>query len=254
MKYPILSLLFLALLTVSACKTGKRATTGKLKPKSEKFLMKRLVSNQVNAEWLSAKAKITYRDEYGRETLSSNIRIRKDSLIWMNFKKFGLEGGRALITPDSIFLIDRLNGQYVAKPFEFAQREYRLPVNFQGLQAMMLGNPVFFSSQTEAGVDSTRYLLTQRTDQLNASYWLDGAKMLLQEIFIEDFRNSRSISVQASDYQKLPDNQNFSYFRRVNLSSNDLGEMQVDLDFSKVEINVPKKTPFRIPEHYERMD
>lgn len=254
MKNPIIVLLLLALFTAPACKSARRAQGGNLKPKSEEFLMKKLIASQVNAEWFSAKAKITYQDKYGRETVSSTIRIRKDSIIWMNFKKFSIEGARVLIRPDSVFVIDRLNNEYMAKPFEYMQREYRLPVNFQGLQALLLGNPVFFSTKSEAGVDSTRYRLTQHTDQLNVSYWMDGVKMMLEEFFIEDFRNRRSISVVASSYGQLPDKQNFSYFRTLNLSSADLGDMKVDLDFSKVEINVPQNTPFEIPSNYQLAD
>lgn len=216
--------------------------------------MKRLVEHQVNAEWLGAKAKISYHDEYGGESFSANIRLRKDSLIWMNFKKFSLEGARALITPDSIYVIDRLNSQYSIQSFEAAQREYNLPVGFQGLQALLLGNPVFFSEDSEAGVDSTHYVLSQKTDSYLAQYWLDATKMFLEKFLIEDFRNGRKMSVTAADYQQLEDKQDFSYFRRFNLSSKDLGEMKIEVAFTKVEINVPQNIEFEIPARYERVD
>jgi hypothetical protein len=254
MKFHLFAIFSLLLLTASACKTGRRATSGELKNKSEKVLMKRLLANQLNADWLSAKARITYQDEYTRQSVSSNVRIKKDSLIWMNFKKFGLEGGRALITPDSVYVIDRLNGEFLAKPFDFLQKTYHLPVGFQGLQAMLLGNPVFFSQITEASVDQDRYRLSQKTDNLKADYWMDGAKYLLREFFVDDFRNSRSISATAGNYGFLPDNQPFSYLRTMNLKSKDFGEIQVEIDFSKVEINVPKSIPFDIPAHYDRVD
>lgn len=247
--------LFLIVVLAPACKSLKRAGGGAtLKPRSEKVLMKRLLDNQVNAEWLGAKAKVSYSDEYGRETFSTNIRIRKDSAIWIVFKKFSIEGARALITPDSIYVLDRLNREYAVKPFEYAQREYNLPVGFQGLQALLLGNPVFFSQQTEAGVDSTRYVLSQKNDRMLAKYWLNGAKMFLEEFFIDDFRNSRRMSVFSSNYQPLEDKQNFSYFRSLNLKSQDLGEMNIEIEFTKVEINVPQKIEFEIPDRYERVD
>lgn len=254
MNFRFLIILSLFLFAVSACKTGRKAKGGKLKPRSEKVLMKRLLGNQLNADWLSAKAKITYRDEYTRQTVSSNVRIKKDSVIWMNFKKFGLEGGRALITPDSVFVIDRLNGEFLAKPFEFLQKTYHLPVGFQGLQALLLGNPVFFSKETEASVDDDFYRLSQKTDKLKADYWVDGAKYYLRSFFVDDFRNSRSISAQSSEYGLLSDNQPFSYLRTMNLKSKDFGEVQVEIDFSKVEINVPKNIPFSVPAHYDRVD
>jgi hypothetical protein len=246
--------LFLTILLAPACKSLRRTVGGELKPKSEKALMKHLLENQVNAEWLGAKAKIAYTDEYGRETVSTTIRIKKDSAIWVVFKKFSLEGARALITPDSVFVIDRINREYTAKPFGAIQREYNLPVGFQGLQALLLGNPVFFGSQTESAVDSGRYVLSQKNDHLLAKYWLDGAKMMLEEFFVDDFRNQRSMSVLSTNYQTLEDKQKFSYFRSLNLSSPELGKMNVEIEFTKVEINVPQKLDFEIPDRYERVN
>ena len=239
---------------MSACNPARRAQKDNLKPRSEKYLMKHLLSNQVSADWFGAKAKITYQDEYMRESFTGYIRMKKDSAIWMSFKKFSIEGARALITPDSIFVIDRINNQYLAKPFSYVQQEYRLPVGFQGLQAMLLGNPVFFSSETEASVDADRYLLSQKTDHLKAKYWIDAVKYLLLEFFVNDFRNNRELTYIASDYQQLPDKQKFSYFRRFNLKSKDLGTLQVDIDFSKVEINVPQQMSFSVPSSCEMVD
>lgn len=254
MKHLATFLLAALLLGAAACKTSRRAAGAALKPKSEKVLMKHLSENQVSADWLEAKARVSYADEYGGESFSATIRIKRDSAIWMVFKKFSLEGARALIRPDSFFVIDRLNREYTAKPFSYLQKEYNLPVNFQGLQAILLGNPVFFSTQTEAGVDSSRYLLSQKTDNLTAKYWLDGTDMRLAEFLVDDFRNSRSLSVVSTDYRPLDDKQKFSYFRSFNLNGGGLGSAHVGVEFSKVEINVPQKMDFQIPDRYERAD
>ena len=244
----------LLLFAASACKTARLAKGSNLKPKSEKTLMKHLLENQVNADWLGARAKVTYEDESGKETFTANIRLRKDSVIWMNFKKFSIEGARVLVTPDSIYVLDRLNNEYAIKPFEFAQKEYSLPVGFSGLQAMLLGNPFFISEKSEASADSSHYVLTQKTDHLQAQYFLDAAKMLLRQFLVEDFRQRRTASMESGDYQILEDKQNFSYFRRLHLTSPDLGNVSIEIEFSKVEINVPQSMEFQIPDRYERVD
>lgn len=244
--------MLLALLAFSACKTMRRAHGDAIKSKSEKALMKGLLENSVNAEWLGARAKISYSDEYGGESFTANIRMRKDSAIWMNFKKFSIEGARVLLTPDSIFVIDRINNEYTAKPFEYAQKEYSLPVGFQGLQAILLGNPVFFSRETVAGVDSLLYTLAQKTESLNATYWLGHPEMLLRRFLVDDFRNKRSMDVFSSDYRPLADKQQFSYVRSFNLKSPDLGQMKVQIEFSKVEVNVPQEMKFEVPSGYKK--
>ncbi len=253
MKVVNIALIFCLASVIPACKSSRLARKTSLKPKSEKVLMGRLLDKQVSAEWFSGKAKLTYRDEYMRQSLTANIRLRKDSVIWMNFKKFSLEAARVLITPDSVYILDRINNEYSAEPFEYVQHRYSLPVGFQGLQAMILGNPVFFSKNSEADVEGLRYLLSQHTDRYNAKYWLDGTKMLLRKFMVEDFRNHRKMFVESSDYQSLERKQKFSYFRSFSLSHPDFGEVGLDVKFSKVEINVPKSVKFEIPDRYKRI-
>lgn len=244
----------LAALLLSACRTTRQTQNVHLKPRTDEYLMEHLVKSQVSADWFGGKAKITYSDDDGRESFTANIRMQKDSVIWMNFKKFSVEGLRVLIRPDSIFILDRLNSEYLARPFEYARQEFSLPMGFQGLQAILLGNPVFFSNQTSASIDSTFYLLSQKTERLEAKYWLDGAKLLLDRFFFNDFRNSRSMDVRATDYRSVGGRQSFSYVRSFDLDSSDMGRMNVQIEFSKIELNVPQKIEFTIPAHYEKVD
>lgn len=242
------------MLAFSSCKSMRKASGSALKPKSEKVLMKGLLENSVNAEWFDGKAKISYNDEYGGQSFSGTIRMRKDSAIWMQFKKFSIEGARVLLTPDSIFVIDRINGEYTAKPFDWAQKEYNLPFGFQGLQALLLGNPVFFSKETTAGVDSTQYTLAQKTENLNATYWLSSPDLLLRHFLVDDFRNKRTVDAYSSDFRELDGKQQFSYVRSFNLNSTDLGKLKVQIEFSKVEINKPVEMKFEVPSGYKLTD
>lgn len=238
-----------------SCKTTRNVEKiNKLKPKASKFLMKRLVQNQVNADWLSSKAKVTYKDDYGVQKFTANIRFRKDSLIWLNFKKMNVEGVRLQITPDSIFLINRQSKEYIMDSFEKAQQAFGLPTNFAGLQAMLIGNPVFFTQKLNSKIDDQRYLLNGKTDRYDTKYWLEATEYLLSQILIDDFRNKRSMDVAFKDYQQLPDGQNFSYFRHLNFNSREYGAMSIKIDLSKVEINVPKSIRFEIPDRYKKVE
>lgn len=241
----------MAALLIQSCGTFRRASGGgSLSDKDESVLMKRMVENQISADWLGARAKVTYSDEYGSESFSAFIRTRKDSAIWMAFKKFSIEGVRVLITPDSVKIIDRLNGEYSAEPFEALRRKYQIPLSFQGLQALLLGNPVFFSRESEVSLDSGRYVLQQQSDNLMARYTLDQKSLLLKEFFVKDEQSRRSLRMMSANHQTLEDKQNFSYFRSLNLASPDLGQMQVNIEFTKVEVNVPQKMDFNVPGQY----
>ncbi len=52
------------------------------------------------------------RDANKERDVKANIRIRRDSAIWMNFSVIGVQGGRALINKDSITIISNVDKEY----------------------------------------------------------------------------------------------------------------------------------------------
>jgi hypothetical protein len=141
---PTLVLLFALQLFFSGCVIFRKADSGELKERSSKYLMKRLIQNQIAADWFSAKARITYQDKNETVKLTSYVRMRKDSVIWMNFKKLSIEAARLLMTPDSMVILNRMDKEYTVKDYQFVQQNFRIPANFSGLQSFLLGNPLFF--------------------------------------------------------------------------------------------------------------
>ena len=60
-------LLFLGVLLLAACSTNRkahRASNVKLKKQSSEYLLKKMGENVIEVDWLSAKAKITYKDPF----------------------------------------------------------------------------------------------------------------------------------------------------------------------------------------------
>jgi hypothetical protein len=250
----IIFLLGMVTLLAVGCKTAGNVAGGPLKKRSARFLMKQLVEQQVEAEWFSAKAKISYADAYETVKLSANIRMRKDSLIWMNFKKLSVEAVRMQITPDSIYIIDRLNNQYAIRDFASVQQEFHLPATFDGLQNLLLGNPVFFTTELEAEILGDQYQLSGEANRFANTYLLNGFSYLIEALILEDQTESRIMTATLEDYRELEDAQFFSYFRNISLIDEDNSEVSVSMELSKVEINVPKSINFDIPDRYTRMD
>jgi hypothetical protein len=176
--------------------------------------------------------------------------MKKDSVIWMNLTKFNFEGARIMLTPDSFYLIDRLNSQVFIKPFDYLQKTYNLPVNFVALQSLVLGNPVFFSKEFDVVNDSSNYVLMQRTERFESKYQLDPERFTLTLMTVQESTTQRKLSVQHSDFQKLKGKQKFSYFRTFNLSGPALGQMMLEIEFINVSLNVPQSLDFKIPSRY----
>ena len=67
-------------------------------------------ANKIKYESLSLRAKIyTNSTDIPIKNLGLNVRIKKDSLIWIAISAKGIAGLRILLKPDSIHIMDKIN-------------------------------------------------------------------------------------------------------------------------------------------------
>ena len=84
-------------LFLTSCKSKQVISNQDIPKKSTRFLLKKMNQQEVDVDWFSSKAKIKYSDQYDRIGATANIRMRKDSVLWMNVKKAGVEAFRIKI-------------------------------------------------------------------------------------------------------------------------------------------------------------
>lgn len=237
-----------------SCKSKKQLLDSpNLQPRTAEFLQQQIAQQQLKAEWLTGKMKVSFDNNGQQQKAFSTLKMRKDSLIWLNIKKLGIEGARVQITPDSVYLIDRINAQYMVKGLSFITEKFNLPTNFSMLQNFLLGNAVFFTRNLTATNDQVNYQLLGENEKLTTQYWLNGISYQLTKMYVTD-KKERRLTAQFSNYQPLADQQQFAYFRNIDVDSADLGKVNVQFDFTEVVINEPTTIRFSIPDHYERVD
>ena len=67
-------------------------------------------------------------------------------------------------------------------------------------------------------------------------------------------REPRSLHLDFEQFKKLSGTPSgFPYFRRIAAYSPESGSLQLEIELSDVEINVPKPFRFEIPAHYQRL-
>lgn len=249
-KYILITISLLSIIFLFSCKTKKinNVTTAIGKEKKADFLVKNMITNQVKADWLSSRIKLNVEgDAVMNIGLSGTLRMEKDKAIWLSLKKFGFEVARALITPDSAFVLDRINGNNIAEDISYVQRKMNFPANFQMLQAMVLGNPVFFTKDFETKIDSTGYTLWSDTSSPKSTYLLGGVDYKLKAMAFEEYNPNRLMKINLEDHQMVDGKRNFSHKRYFDIRSDNTGDMKVKLEFSNIEFDVEKKMPFTKP-------
>ena len=131
-------ILILSFFTIVACSV-KRNMTGNISspPKSAKALISRIEANNKTPEWLSVKGKINLDKDSQEIKFSTDIRIRKDSAIWMSIRApFGIEIFRAMLMPDSIYFMNIPKSTFTKQPISYLHQQINTEISFFQIQEM----------------------------------------------------------------------------------------------------------------------
>ncbi len=262
MRYTLLLLSLTLLLSAkeSGCRHSGADTGDAGKPATETktsgYLLKKLQGRDLSkVKQLNAQAKIFVEGNGQSIAANANLIWIKDSVMWLNVKKFGIEVARVLITPDSVITLNRLEKTCTLQSLAALQRKYNLPAGFGLLQQTLLASAWLSDGmKLESDLAEGQHRLRGNDGQLGADYRLqDGNFLLAQESFVQQ-KDSRVVSLGFENYKKVPEAQWFPYLRRIEAFSPESGTMRLEIEFSDVEINVPKNYRFEIPDHYERVE
>jgi hypothetical protein len=215
--------------------------------------MTRVQSTRIDFNTFSAKIKVDYRDSKDRKyDFNAFVRIRKDSIMWVSvIATLGIEAFRVRITPDSVIILDKVNKTVQYKAASYLREITQLPGDFQTLQDLIIGNPVFTDAELVAYQDDG--------GQINMSmigpffkHFMTMEKinfdLLLSKLDDTDPARSRTASLEYDAYE--PNGKwRFSNIRRVTLAEKT--KIDVDLEFKQVEFDKPLSFPFSIPRNYK---
>lgn len=259
-KSLLLSLSLLALISAkdSGCHRMQAEAPGQpaTQARTVNFLLKKLQHREMsNVRYLNAQAKIFVDGKGQSVSANANIVWIRDSVMWVNVKKFGLEAARALVTRDSVFMLNRLNKTWSARGLESLEREYSLPDGFGLLQQFILASAwIDPGMEMTSDIKDNLHRISGTNGRLAADYRVEEGSFLLKSQSFMQAREARNVSLSFENYKKTPSAGLFPYLRRIEAFSADTGNISLEIELSDVQINVPKNFRFEIPSSYDKVE
>ncbi|MCW3084978.1 MAG: hypothetical protein JWP12_2344 [Bacteroidetes bacterium] len=271
-------LLLAAAIAFSSCKNQKKITlnNGKciLDFKNARTLTTNLKAKEFKFDRLNAKMNVEATIDSADNSFTINLRMKKDSVIWMTISKLGIEGARILITKDSVKFIQRAlgggNGKFFKGDYAYISKLLNTELDFEMLQSLLVGNSVEFYDDDEKikpGVDNCQYTLgTIRKYKLRRvmggkelkesaqSIYMIPETFKIARILFYDFNPDRSFDARFSDF-KAPDSDSTKQLfpHKMNYAIKAQKNVTIDIDYSKVSLNEDQTFPFKIPASYEQI-
>jgi len=213
--------------------------------------LKLLKAKDIAFNTLAIKAKANLDFAGNKNGVTMNIRMERDKQIWVSITAvIGIEVARAVITPDSIKVRNNLQSTYLKKPFNYAYRYTSKNVDFKMLQAIFAGNtiPNFTTEKSEISQQNGVWTLNGEEGTL-AFKILFNEIMKVGENNLNDLKSGQALKVAYGSYQQINDG-----LFPTSLTINSMAgtkRVNLQMDYTKVDRNIPLDFPFTVPKNYE---
>lgn len=247
-KIKLLTTLFILLVIIQSC-SKKNIPTLPPPPKT-------LDIEQIEFGYLQGKARLMFKDEKKEQEVKANIRIRKDSVIWMTFSVVGVQGGKALINKDSITIVSNLKNEYYVFDFEELSKRFNFKIDYAVVEAALLGNPIKGKElPSEIGKDGERDLMTQTEGTVTIKNFVNPVLKKIEYVELVESSTNNMLKLEYSNFQPLGD-KNFAYNNIVNIfykTTAGIINNNIIIEYNKAEVGDKElKFPFNIPKRYDR--
>lgn len=257
MKRNILSKLFLVVIVLAlGCKAKKEVATvapGKSIRKnslSKDALLRNISNKQLDFSTLQVKANANLSINNKGNDAAMNIRIKKDEVIWVRVTAIaGIEVARALITPDSIKVLNRMESVYLVKPFNYINQYANEQINFNTLQALLIGNtiPDVISEDSDVRIQNNQLILSGILKGLAYTVNYDPNTKVVQTNLNDEDANQQ-LSASYKDFFVVSDR---VIPHSINIrSAANKKNINLHLKFTQVAVNESLDYPFSVPKKF----
>ncbi|MGV3590006.1 MAG: DUF4292 domain-containing protein [Adhaeribacter sp.] len=214
-------------------------------------------------KYFNARGRMQVEDEGDKITTNINIRMRKDSIIWISIiPALGIEAARIRLTQDSVYMLNRLKKEYFAGDYSFIKQKYKVDVTFDLLQAILLGNYMPATEGKEKIIDE-KPLQHSRQEQANLliDQFIDLNSNKLKKITIKDQDTKNSISVDYSQFEQI-ENRHFAKAALIVVQQGQAEKEKnkdqtkgaiASIDYNRINLNESAMAfPFSVPSGYKR--
>ncbi len=246
MRYPVPILCSLLLLIASCSK--KTVPTTAPPPTLE--------IQEIDFEYFHGKARMVFQDDKKERDVKANIRIRKDSVIWMNFSVIGVQGGKALINRDSITIISTVEKEYYVFDYKELSSRFNFEINYKTIQSAILGNLISPRDNNDKITQGPSFnILEQQRNTVQIKNYINGASRKLEKVEMKEESTNNAITMNYSNFQPVAD-KIFPFHGIVSIfykTPKGLLNTTIILEYNKAEVgNKELKFPFNIPRKYDR--
>lgn len=249
-------------LLLFSCKTANVVSGGDADDIKTASLIKNTLAQKPSFTHLTINSKINADIDDVSTSLNVKIYVQNGKKIWVNVSKFGINGARAIITPEGFKAYEKLDKTYIDGDFSYFNRLLKVDfIDYDKLQNLLLGRifvdlkPADFNSE----IIDNQYILTYaenaqllqnpKEGKYIQTYKI-GSDFYLREAFLKDPKSKMELLITYENWIKSGSE---VFPKNVKIIVKDKKTQKVELEYNNFTFE-QIDTPFEIPSGYKPND
>ena len=226
---------------ITSCGIKKPIKTNEFSPKKSKELIKLVETKHNDYDFISLKANVKIKNADQEINFKTNIKNQKDSIIWISANAFlGVEIFRAQITPDTIYIINRLKKTYSKKAYSEIKSIIDFDFSFDEIQDIIMGIIRINEEKCDFKKEQEKYHLYSA----NYQYFINKEYRTYKKVF-----KNKNAEIYFDKY-----NLSDKFPRIVKLKTGSINATEIEVNYTKVKFNQLEKILFTIPKNYNEIN
>ena len=207
--------------------------------------------NAFKFDYFTAKAKLIYTNGDQKLSAVANLRIKSDSLIWISISPgLGIEAFRIKLTTDSVFLLDRIDHNYMKSSYREFSNFYGFNLNFKWIQAIMLGNPLSSNKRLGVNKEQEGTFYDQNEGPFLIRNFIGDKSNKLEKISIKNSLAKYEIAINYGNFSRVNEQALLPFYIKFVLTFLEKQQSSKQIDINIKSVNLPDKIlkfPFNVP-------
>lgn len=258
----------------TSCHSSKKIVTEKdIKQLEMSALYDTIVKHYGDYQTVKFGFSIDLEDFKSLPQIKGNIRIKKDSIVWIGVSAMSIDVFRAVITQDSVKFYSKLQKTYYAGNLDEISKSIGISVNYNTIQSILLDELFFCQQENVDTVNLFKSLEINKKDNKfvfqthsKKEFKKNDTLSFLQiwQVLNDNFRISEVEIVSEGQnienkikltYSNFNDFDNVSFPTNMSLKAKlPNRKLRIDMEYSKVIFNEDLSFPFNPSSSYQKME
>lgn len=211
-------------------------------------------NNKADFAAVYIKASARYSDANQTQNVTAEIKIKKEEIILISIRFFGITMAKALITPNEVKYYEKINGKYFEGDYTTLSQWLGTDLDFVKVQHLLIGQALddLTKGKYKTTIEDQLYKLESTSDRnIQKTFYFESENFLVKKQQIIQPDQDRKLEVSYANHSKykemiLPTELLIEAIQKK-------GKTNISIDYNTIMFYDELSYPYSVPNGYERL-